>query len=400
MSRSWSYADSTSSKEVAPLSPQSTSDVVPAKAHMGDALSSLFTSGKYSDLVIRCRGKRWNVHRLVVCMQSRPIAAALDGGFKEASTGEFTLEEDDPETVQLMLKFMYTGILDIEVPTPPITQTTETKPSTSGFPYSNDTQCTSNCPPRHGAPILSHLQPVSYYPSQPYISSASYGFGPFNPPSYGGGIVTNSIATQHNNIFGFNSQTGSVVGFNPRPAAVSYVGTPPILNMTTNPPVTSSNPIYVGPKNGTSSTPTPSAEPDADALSKGLLAAAEVYVLADKYDVSALKSLACDRYKALSGTYWDSEEFIESLSIVFDGTPDMNERDMLRAAALDTAVAHAKELLDKESFQELCQYRGDIATAVLIASVDKPNSTRQSLSQWDSFGDVVPCGFDNFPDFT
>ncbi|KAM3083494.1 hypothetical protein ACMFMG_004142 [Clarireedia jacksonii] len=72
-------------------------------------ISQLYTSGKYSDLVIKCEDRKFNVHRAIVCTQSRPIAAAIDHGFKEASTGEIHLEEDDPEIVELMINFLYNG---------------------------------------------------------------------------------------------------------------------------------------------------------------------------------------------------------------------------------------------------------------------------------------------------
>ena len=40
------------------------------------------TTGKYSDLKLVCQEEEFNVHRLVVCTQSRVLAAACDGGFQ------------------------------------------------------------------------------------------------------------------------------------------------------------------------------------------------------------------------------------------------------------------------------------------------------------------------------
>lgn len=132
--------------------------------------------------------------------------------------------------------------------------------------------------------------------------------------------------------------------------AYTVIGTPP--------------PMEVEPNHDTSSS--------AETLSLGLISAAEVYILADKYDVCSLKVLACEKYKSLCASCWNTEEFITSISTIFDGTPDTKEKDSLRVVALDTSVTHAKALLAKENFLELCQYRGDIATAVLMASIDKP----------------------------
>ncbi len=47
--------------------------------------SDLFSSGRYSDLTIKCQGRVFKVHRAIVCLQSKPLAAAIEGGFKVGS---------------------------------------------------------------------------------------------------------------------------------------------------------------------------------------------------------------------------------------------------------------------------------------------------------------------------
>jgi hypothetical protein len=41
----------------------------------------MLEAGKYSDLVIKCKGKVFNVHPNIVCLQSKPLAAMVDGKF-------------------------------------------------------------------------------------------------------------------------------------------------------------------------------------------------------------------------------------------------------------------------------------------------------------------------------
>ena len=53
----------------------------------GINLSSLLTSGKYSDLRIVSDGHQFQVHRAVVCAQSPVISAACDGGFQVCAVG-------------------------------------------------------------------------------------------------------------------------------------------------------------------------------------------------------------------------------------------------------------------------------------------------------------------------
>lgn len=45
-------------------------------------LSSLLTSGKFSDLRLVCEGREFSVHKAVLCSQSRVINAACEGNFE------------------------------------------------------------------------------------------------------------------------------------------------------------------------------------------------------------------------------------------------------------------------------------------------------------------------------
>ncbi|KAH8656126.1 hypothetical protein BGZ60DRAFT_417837 [Tricladium varicosporioides] len=73
------------------------------------SLSSVFESGKYSDLIIRSGDRVFKVHRAVICPRSRFFAAACDGPFQECISKEISLEEDDPHTVERMLAYLYTS---------------------------------------------------------------------------------------------------------------------------------------------------------------------------------------------------------------------------------------------------------------------------------------------------
>ncbi|KAE8446181.1 hypothetical protein EG329_012406 [Mollisiaceae sp. DMI_Dod_QoI] len=78
--------------------------------------ASLLDSGMWSDLQIKCRERLWKVHRVVVCLQSKPLSAAINGNFKEAQTGVIDLSDHEPGIVNHMIQFMYEGDYKVEHP--------------------------------------------------------------------------------------------------------------------------------------------------------------------------------------------------------------------------------------------------------------------------------------------
>ena len=45
-------------------------------------LCSVYNNGKYSDLIIKCGERTFNVHRIIVCTQSKVLAAMINHNFK------------------------------------------------------------------------------------------------------------------------------------------------------------------------------------------------------------------------------------------------------------------------------------------------------------------------------
>lgn len=82
-------------------------------------------SGKYQDMVVRCESREWKVHRVILCASSEYFSKACEDTFevctpfhvsksslirrKEGISGEINLQEDDPEMVDNMLRFLYTS---------------------------------------------------------------------------------------------------------------------------------------------------------------------------------------------------------------------------------------------------------------------------------------------------
>ncbi|KAB2573315.1 hypothetical protein DBV05_g8038 [Lasiodiplodia theobromae] len=68
-----------------------------------------FSDKKYTDLVVKCRGREYHVHKVVVCGQCEFFdnACKPDSPFVEARTGVIDLSEDPPELVEVLLAYFY-----------------------------------------------------------------------------------------------------------------------------------------------------------------------------------------------------------------------------------------------------------------------------------------------------
>ncbi|KAI9832042.1 MAG: hypothetical protein M1819_004586 [Sarea resinae] len=64
---------------------------------------------KYTDLALICGPHVFKVHRNVICTQSSFFDIACLGQFKEASSREIALPEDDPVLIKKMISFLYHG---------------------------------------------------------------------------------------------------------------------------------------------------------------------------------------------------------------------------------------------------------------------------------------------------
>ncbi|KAK5113000.1 hypothetical protein LTR85_011022 [Meristemomyces frigidus] len=67
----------------------------------------LYASGDYSDLTIICNGREWKVHKFQLCAQSDFFHKACSGRFKEAQESKINLDDDNPDAVDALLKYLY-----------------------------------------------------------------------------------------------------------------------------------------------------------------------------------------------------------------------------------------------------------------------------------------------------
>lgn len=94
-----------------------------------------------------------------------------------------------------------------------------------------------------------------------------------------------------------------------------------------------------------------------------LLVNAKVYIIADKYELEALKSFACTKYKKVLSNTWNSPFFPESACHVLENTMETDRP--LRDVIVRVASEHAKDLLDRDDFVEMLKNHGDVAADIL-----------------------------------
>jgi hypothetical protein len=92
-----------------------------------------------------------------------------------------------------------------------------------------------------------------------------------------------------------------------------------------------------------------------------------IFVMAEKYDIPALKILAKTKFEAAVSSDWNTFALSDSLRLMYDELPDSDR--LLKDIAVEAAASHVKELVDRGDFVALCKGNGDIAFDVLKASL-------------------------------
>ncbi|KAA8564456.1 hypothetical protein EYC84_011389 [Monilinia fructicola] len=391
--------------------------VSPEKQDFPVFISNLYLTGKYSDLIIKSQEKE----------------------LKEAATGVINLEDDEPEIVEYMIKFLYHGTYliapkkdepktatlgeDETAPTPeeaPAGESLLSSLSTS-LPSSDSSvdYAFLNGYPRT-TKIVTRLQPPTPMTGRPLFETLPTPFASATTddrssafvPTIGTAFVSDmfrqiptptstfsSLPRPSNAVSGSGASMASMVNLSGDrrtsgvvPLSRNRQGEEPLAasapsasnsNDTFPNPRTSwifteagrqwleaekSVPIFKSRVKSKATTKTQAANIEKSA--EDLIKHAKVYIIADKYDIQSLKDHARRMYSANLFSCWNTSYFVQSIELVFDGTPDISEGDSLRNTVIEAASIHAGQLLRRGDFFQLCEERGDITTAILQARVD------------------------------
>lgn len=76
-----------------------------------DDISKLMDSGAHSDIIIRCRGKEFKVHKAIIS-SSPSLALACKGGWSETEDGVIVEREFDIDDVERLISYIYKSSYD------------------------------------------------------------------------------------------------------------------------------------------------------------------------------------------------------------------------------------------------------------------------------------------------
>ncbi|KAM3423976.1 hypothetical protein BST61_g1369 [Cercospora zeina] len=73
--------------------------------------ADLYNQPAYSDIIISFSGRRVHCHKLVICSKSEYFKKLCDhnSGFSESTQNEIELKDDDPDALEHVLRYMYSG---------------------------------------------------------------------------------------------------------------------------------------------------------------------------------------------------------------------------------------------------------------------------------------------------
>lgn len=130
------------------------------------------------------------------------------------------------------------------------------------------------------------------------------------------------------------------------------------------------------PVTATNSAALPSFTPDSTLPE--LLLHANLYAVAEQYNIPTLKKAALDKYTTCVVTHWNDTAFVVSLKLIYEATPE-TDKD-LRKVAIQAAAEQIVVVMDKGDFLTITKEDGDLATDILKAVVEESKKKERSLS--------------------
>jgi len=85
------------------------------KRELGPQLGALLDSGRFADVVVRLGQEEIKAHSAILAARSPVFEAMWSSGMREQQQKEVVIKDLDPTAVRRMLRFMYTGALEVKL---------------------------------------------------------------------------------------------------------------------------------------------------------------------------------------------------------------------------------------------------------------------------------------------
>lgn len=331
------------------------------------SLSKLLHSEKFSDMTIRCGGREFKAHRAIVCTQSSFFDRALSSNFKvgnqhseagalltaiplqEAASRVVELPDDDPDVLERFLEFMYKGTYSDNV------NHTWGKPSIVAMMSPEEVQENLNDTPgvpedflagdeRPSTPCPGPLNSNQVGPTGAGSDENDLDYEPPSPTS----IRSNSNSEpeeEYNEYYG-DSTSNSEQESEHSPRKPS-LGTMSVMKLSELVALDKEEAMQRLVK-----------------IRNDMALPLRLYIMADKYDVPALRLLARDRFYRAAELEWEhAESFPDIVDELYLGTPqtDTAMREIV------CRIVGSRILNDRvrEKMRPIMEKHGDFAVGVM-----------------------------------
>ncbi|KAI6859798.1 hypothetical protein KC338_g7209 [Hortaea werneckii] len=265
----------------APISPVSPTLDCP-QTDLLNALSALHANSKFSDLTITCNYRQWHVHRAILCSRSGFFDGACSNAFREANNRVIDLSDDNEDAVEQMIRFFYhlDYLNEPKEPRPTLFRHRVQSDARRRLPKKIDLSAI-NDPLLEAAGVYAPASPLS--PQSPSSPMESLGSSDF-----------------------FEKR--------PRSPASKRAKTPPLI-----------------PDDGSDYDSYDEEEDESHPVETHLLLHTQVYALAEKYDIPALKALARQKFEMAVACNYDSPELPDAIEEIYCSTLDTDRglRDVI-----------------------------------------------------------------------
>ncbi|KAK8005658.1 hypothetical protein PG990_011695 [Apiospora arundinis] len=293
--------------------------------HVGELLRSLkklFDSGVYTDLKIVCGNDQHQVHKAIVCLRSGRLAQ-MCSEIAPNQEATITIPDDDPQTIDLMLQYLYTLEYQPRLVTPPVTTTKPLTNGINGHHHRDDatpspkTAVTTN----GGAPLtagatngnqqqqlpLQQKQPPQ--PTAPPATTLEYSIERETfeavPAAEAAAKISKKAAKKKKRG---STDTTNTAAAPEQPPTTTSSSTATAATATTT--TTANAAAQTVPPAAIPNEPAAAAAAPPKPPQHALLQHARLYTLAHKYAVPGLRALSAQRFADEAEQYWASDDFL------------------------------------------------------------------------------------------